>query len=152
VSKLARCAEAEVVGPDELDPARSTGYRVPLNFPPLDAAAWHEGEENVQWTAARRAELPVIVNPGERRVTIEAVSYRPAALAASVFVGGEAVGEMRWARPGALTATFSLPSVADGPLGGGTELSLAFEVAELWQPDGDDRSLGIGITSVCFEA
>jgi hypothetical protein len=147
---LPPCTEATVIRPPDLDAAGTTRYRAPFTFPPLTRGQWHEGEDEVHWTAACRASVPIVVNPGERSVTVDAVSYRPTPLQAQVTVAGGEVGVLTWDAPGRQSATFALPRLAGGVGDGGTETALGLTVEDLWRPDGDARRIGVGIEGVRF--
>jgi hypothetical protein len=106
------------------------------------APEWHGPEGAHRWTAALDARMTVVVNPGERTVSVTAMSGFPGAYYAEVYVSGQRVGRMEWTRAGQLGATFELPAMTGA-------LELLFRVPHLWQPSSDDpRKLGIGIFDV----
>lgn len=106
------------------------------------APEWHGPEGGHRWTAALDARMTVVVNPGERTVSVTAMSGLSDAYYAEVYVKGQRAGRMEWSRAGQLGATFELPVMTGA-------LELLFRVPHLWQPSSDDtRKLGIGIFDV----
>jgi hypothetical protein len=126
-----------------------TAYRVPLATPPLPYAEWHPGEVAQQFMAARRARVPVLINPGERTVTVEAVSYRMGRSVCRVLLDGLVLGELVWDEPGTVSGTFRLPR-ASRDRRSATAAEIALEVDQLWRPDGDPRLIGAGLRSISF--
>ena len=108
------------------------------------APEWHAGEKTHRWTAARESRMTIVVNPGERTLTVCAFSAFPGPYRAEVLLNGEKLGTLFWSQPGHLEQRFDLPSGAQG------RFELLFRIPHLWQPSVslgtiDERRLGISI-------
>jgi len=105
---------------------------------------WHMGEKTHRWTAAREARMTIVVNPGEKILTLTASSRFPGPYWTEVLLNGQNLGAIRWRQPGYTSSDFNLPP---GVQGGG---EIVFRVPHLWQPSAclntsDQRKLGVGI-------
>ena len=119
-------------------------YRVAENESAIFAPEWHMSEKTYRWTAARKARMTIVVNPGETVLTITASSSFPGPYWAEVLLNGKILGALRWSQPGPASSEFTLPPGAQG------SCEIAFRVPHLWQPStclstGDRRKLGVGI-------
>lgn len=106
---------------------------------------WHLYEGTHGWTAAREARATVVINPGETKIIVKAMSLFPGAYWVEVCANRQTLGFMQWSQPGQSRAEFVLPGVEG-------VCELMFRVPHLWQPSRygseDERMLGIGIIDV----
>jgi hypothetical protein len=108
------------------------------------APEWHAGEETHRWTAARRARMTVVVNPGETTLEIGASSAFPGPYWVEVSLNGRSAGIVRWPQPGETTAQFPLPPGTQG------RCEVGFRVPHLWRPsvalkNHDGRMVGVSL-------
>jgi hypothetical protein len=122
-------------------------YRVGENGNAVFAPEWHMGEKTHRWTAARKARMTIVVNPGERVLAITASSGFPGPYWTEVLLNGQMLGVLRWSQPGYASSEFTLPPGVQG------SCEIVFRVPHLWQPSthlytGDRRNLGARIQEV----
>lgn len=123
--------------------------------PQLSGHGWHGHEGDLRWSAARRATLPVVINPGDTHLVLEALSYRPGPCVARVELNGNPIGSIEWPSPGSQERTWALspPPPPDHDSG---MAELAIIVDSLWPEPlaADDprvpRALGVGLVSLRF--
>jgi hypothetical protein len=110
-----------------------------------NALEWHAAEETHCWTAAKRATLSILVNPGETQLCIEVESLFPGPYSAEIWLDETLVGVARFSMPGAQQHKFRIPTGVAGPA------LLSFRVPHLWQPakviagSNDERLLGLSV-------
>lgn len=120
--------------------------------PSVSGLGWHGHEGDVRWSAARRATLPIVINPGETHMIVRAVSYRPDEVCASFELNGRTLGSMRWRSPGEQERTYPLLDHERG------QVELAVSVDSLWSETlvapghQAPRRLGVGLVSVRLAA
>lgn len=116
----------------------------------VSAPEWHEGENYHRWTASREARIDAVVNLGETKMIMNAISGFPGPYSVDVFANGSRLGSMQWAQPGEAHQEFTLPPQTVG------RCRIVFRVPYLWKPSecllasSDERMLGIGIVYLEF--
>ena len=95
--------------------------------------------------------MRLVVNPGETKLTIAAMSGFPGPYCVEYYLNARRLGCLQWSRPGRLSSEFLLPPRTEG------RCEVMFRVPHLWQPSScvpgsqDQRRLGIGISAVTIE-
>jgi hypothetical protein len=116
-----------------------------------NAIEWHSAEESFCWTAAGRATLSILINPGENRLCIEVGSSFPLAYLVEIWLNGTLLGVVRFSVPSIQKYDFRIPAGLTGPV------LLAFRTPHLWRPkdviagSSDERLLGVAGYSVAVE-
>jgi hypothetical protein len=112
---------------------------------------WHAPEMRHCWTAAKRATLAILVNPGETSVCIEVGSSFPGPYDAEIWLDESILGVVRFPCPGVQQHAFRLPEGFTGAA------LLSFRVPHLWRPQdeitgsSDERLLGLAVYGVTVE-
>ena len=110
-----------------------------------NALEWHATEETHCWTAAERATLSILVNPGETRLCVEVESTFPGPYHAEIWLDEALLGVARFSMPGTQQHKFRIPAGVVGPA------LLSFRVPHLWRPaeliagSNDERLLGLAV-------
>lgn len=112
-----------------------------------DWLEWHAPEGTHRWTASCDAGMTVVLNPGERVLTVDAMNGFPGRYEVEVCLNGTSLGRLSFPAAGAASASFALNGCPPG------EARLSFRVDSLWQParvtgSGDCRFLGISVHAV----
>lgn len=114
----------------------------------LVLSEWHGAEGESRWTAARNARIEVLRNPGEDRLTVEAINSYPGPFVGEIRLNGSHLGVMAFPEPGVRRQTFPFAAPPCLPA------ELTFQVPRLWRPSDvfhdneDERLLGISVRSV----
>lgn len=110
-----------------------------------NALEWHATEETHCWTAAKRATLSILVNPGETRLGVEVGSSFPGPYAAEIWLDEALLGVARFSMPAVQQHKFRIPRGVARPA------LLSFRVPHLWRPteviagSNDERLLGLAV-------
>jgi hypothetical protein len=116
-----------------------------------NALEWHGAEESFCWTAARRATLSILINPGENRLCIKVGSSFPLAYIVEIWLNETLLGVVRFSVPSIQKHDFHIPAGLTGPA------LLAFRTPHLWRPkdviagSSDERLIGVAVHSVAVE-
>jgi hypothetical protein len=116
-----------------------------------NALEWHAAEESRCWTAAKRATLTILVNPGETGLSVEVESLFPGPYSAEIWLDEELLGVARFSMPGVQLHRFRIPAGVAGPS------ALSFRVPHLWRlaealdDSNDGRLLGLAVRGVTVE-
>jgi hypothetical protein len=112
------------------------------------ALEWHDSEETHCWTAARKATLSMLVNPGETHLWLEVSSANPDPYSGEIWVDDQYLGTATFPVPGVQRIEYCIPPVSKGLA------SLSIRVPYLWRPAAriqgstDQRLLGLAAHSV----
>jgi hypothetical protein len=106
---------------------------------------WHASEKTHRWMAARNAELPIVINPGETRLWVDISSANPNPYCGEIRLNQQCLGSAVFSSPGLQRHEFRIP-----PDSAGNAL-LSFQVPFLWKPaelipgNCDGRLLGLAV-------
>ena len=115
------------------------------------ALEWHVAEETYCWTAAKRATLSILVNPGETRLRLDVGSSIPCPYSAEIWLDETKLGVARFSVPGIQQHEFCIPAGFAG------HALLSFRVPLLWRPaeaiagSNDERLLGLAVYGVTVD-
>ncbi|KAA0579238.1 hypothetical protein [Azospirillum sp. Sh1] len=117
----------------------------------LNRNEWHRAEGNGRWTAARRAGMRIVVNPGSRRLCVR-LATPVRGIKVSILLQDTPVASFAFRQAGGRTQCCTIPAGLTG------ECTLEIRVDRLWHPDktiagsADSRGLGVFVEEVWTEA